>query len=75
MASSERYRSGMSQDGGGYEAYSAGDKRYGGGRSAPNVGPVRDKLGYAKRDRETKAKRNLALKRMQQDQGRKFEIM
>lgn len=69
-----RYR-GTATGGGGFSAYGAGTKRYGGGRSMPNLGPVGNKAGYAQRDREEAAKRNLRLKRMQRDLGMKFEIM
>lgn len=72
---SERYRSGMSQGGGGFQPFSAGIKSYGGGRSMPNVGRVRDRSGYAQRDREVQARRNLALKRIQKTQGSKFQVM
>lgn len=75
MGNAERYRSGMSSDGGGFRSQAAGNKTYGGGRSMPNLGPVQDKLGYAKRDAEQKARRNLTLKRIQAGQGLKFSIM
>lgn len=78
----ERYRSGMATGGGGFNSAAAGLKRYGGGRSVPNLGPVRDKLGYAKRDAAEKARRNLTLKRMKMDprspapgQGLNFKVM
>lgn len=50
--------------------YATGKKRYGGGRTAPNVGPVRDVLGYAQRDSKLRAKKNAVLRRMKgQDTG------
>lgn len=66
---------GVAKGGGGYSAYGAGAKRYGGGRSVPNLGAVRNRQGYAQRDREQAAMRNLRLKRMQRDLGLKFEVM
>lgn len=70
-----RYQSGMSVAGGGFNPYGAGAKRYGSGRRAPNIGNTGDPLGYAKRDREAVARRNLALRRMKQQQSRKFMVM
>lgn len=75
MGNAERYRSGMATGGGGFNSSAAGNKTYGGGRPQPNLGPTRDKLGYAKRDAEAKARRNLTLKRIQAGQGLKFSIM
>lgn len=47
----------------GYTPYAAGKKMYGGGRSAPNIGPS-DPIGYRERDRkkavQEAAKRRLA---------------
>lgn len=57
---------------GGFNPYSAGDKRYGpSGRSAPNVGPTsaQGKAGYNKRDAEAKRLRNAMLRRMQAQQS------
>lgn len=76
MAASNRYRTGFAAGGGGFQPYSAGPKRYGqSGLQTPNLGPTSDMLGYAKRDREAQAKRNLVLKRMQVQQGLKFRRM
>jgi hypothetical protein len=47
-----------------FNPYSAGKKYYGGGRSAPNIGPV-DPMGYAERDRQAQVRRNAVLKRLQ----------
>lgn len=38
--------------GGGFNNFAAGNKRYGAGRIAPNVGPVANKAGYVARDRK-----------------------
>lgn len=71
-----RYRTGFAQGGGGFQPYSAGPKRYGqAGLQAPNLGPVQDMSGYAKRDAEAAARRNLVLKRMQVQNGLKFTVM
>lgn len=54
-----------------YNAYGVGNKVYGGGRSAPNVGPVDDREGYMERDARGKMRRNALLRRMKvQQQGR-----
>lgn len=69
------YQTGMSRGGGSFTPYAAGYKHYGGGRSMPNLGPVQDKLGYAQRDREAAAKRNLTLKKIQRGFGMKFQVL
>ena len=46
-----------------FQAYAAGNKIYGAGRSNPTSGPV-DKLGYKERDAATRLKRNAMLRRM-----------
>jgi hypothetical protein len=60
--------------------YAAGDKIYGGGRSAPNVGPV-DPMGYHERDLKYQARREAMERRlkalkdknyMSPDVGREF---
>jgi hypothetical protein len=43
--------------------YAAGDKVYGGGRDAPNIGPV-DPSGYNERDLKYQARRDAILRRM-----------
>lgn len=50
---------------GGFNAFSAGKKIYGGGRSMPNIGPVADKLGYSRRDNEAAARKKAVLRRLQ----------
>lgn len=52
----------------GFNKYAAGRKMYGGGRDAPNIGPV-DKLGYKDRDAKARLKRNAVLRRMQASQS------
>jgi hypothetical protein len=53
------------QGGAGFNAYAAGAKVYGQGRSAPNVGPVSPnaKLGYAQRDAQNAARRAAFMQR------------
>lgn len=46
-------------------SYGAGAKHYGGGRSMPNIGPVKDKSGYKKRDRRLDSKRQALLNQLQ----------
>ncbi len=55
----------------GFNPYAAGKKIYGGGRSAPNIGPV-DKQGYRERDRKSRTMRTAMLRRMQKGQNREF---
>jgi hypothetical protein len=50
-----------------FQAYAAGNKVYGLGRSSPTNGPV-DKLGYRERDAKTRLKRNAMLRRMKAGQ-------
>lgn len=54
-----------------FNKYAAGRKLYGGGRDAPNIGPV-DKLGYKERDAENRLRRTAILRRMQASQQGKF---
>lgn len=42
-----------------FNSFAAGKKRYGGGRSMPNIGPVDDKLGYKTRDLKAAVMRRL----------------
>lgn len=51
-----------------FNPYGVGNKTYGTGRSAPNVGPVSDKSGYRMRDQQARMRRNALLKRMQKGQ-------
>ncbi len=46
-----------------YLPYAAGDKIYGGGRDAPNLGPV-DPTGYNERDLKYQARRSAVLRRL-----------
>lgn len=48
----------------GFNSYAAGAKRYGAGRSMPNIGPTSGQLGYAQRDNQAKARKNAILKRL-----------
>lgn len=52
-----------------FNPYAAGDKRYGAGRMAPNVGSVADVLGYATRDNKAKAKKAAIQRRLQSQMG------
>lgn len=52
----------------GFNAYAAGTKLYGSGRSNPTMGPV-DKLGYKERDRMQRARQNAIIKRLQNMQA------
>jgi hypothetical protein len=45
-----------------FNPYAAGKKTYGGGRSAPNIGPV-DPLGYRERDAE-RLRKNAAMQQL-----------
>ncbi len=47
--------------------YAAGDKIYGGGRDAPNLGPV-NPMGYRDRDLKYQARRTAILRRLQASQ-------
>jgi len=55
-----------------FNPYGVGDKVYGGGRSAPNIGPTRSPEGYRERDLKGKARRNAMLKRLQAMQGGRY---
>jgi hypothetical protein len=46
-----------------FNKYAAGNKIYGGGRSAPNIGPV-DPMGYKERDAKRRLQRNIALRKL-----------
>lgn len=50
-----------------FNPYAAGNKRYGGGRSMPNIGPVsgQGQMGYAQRDNQAKARKEAILRRLQ----------
>lgn len=51
------------QGGAGYNPLAAGQKVYGGGLSAPNVGPVQNRQGYAVRDAAGAARRDALIRR------------
>ena len=46
-----------------FNAYAAGKKHYGTGRSAPNVGKTANKTGYAQRDAQAAARKQAMLRR------------
>jgi hypothetical protein len=48
----------------GFNKYAAGRKVYGGGRSMPNIGPVRNKQGYNERDNKAAARKSALLRRL-----------
>lgn len=48
-----------------FNPYAAGNKRYGAGRSMPNIGPVAHPLGYSERDNKAQARKNAIMRRMQ----------
>lgn len=50
--------------GNGFTPYAAGKKRYGTGRSAPNVGATGNMAGYAMRDGKAAARRDALMRRM-----------
>lgn len=55
-----------------FQAYAAGNKIYGGGRSSPHIGGGLDRMGYRERDAATRLKRNAMLRRLKAGQGKKF---
>jgi hypothetical protein len=55
----------------GYLPYAAGDKIYGAGRDAPNIGPV-DPMGHATRDLKYQARRTAMLRRLQATQANDY---
>jgi hypothetical protein len=57
--------------GGQFNPYAAGDKVYGGGRSAPNIGPV-DPTGYRTRDLKYAARREAMERRLKAMKNRNF---
>lgn len=53
----------------GFNAFAAGDKRYGAsGASAPNIGPTANLVGYRERDLQANARKNAILRRMKDNQ-------
>lgn len=72
MADANNYLLGNSgRAGAGFNSFAAGKKVYEGSRSAPNVGPVRNKSGYQKRDRQVALQRNALLKKLQAKAGKR----
>lgn len=65
------YLSGAGQS---FNPYGAGRKVYGGGRSAPNVGPVSGagQLGYQERDMRGRLRRDALLARMKAGQQGRY---
>lgn len=55
-----------------FNPFSAGNKVYGMGRNAPNVGPVANREGYDERDRMARAKRNAMLRRLKAGQRGRY---
>lgn len=55
----------------GFQSYAAGAKRYGAGRSMPNIGNVSGTglQGYAKRDAEAKARKQAIMRRLKAQQS------
>lgn len=49
--------------GGGFNAYAAGNKAYGSGRPAPNVGQTANMTGYGQRDSRMAARRDAFMDR------------
>jgi hypothetical protein len=54
-----------------FNAYAAGNKVYGSGRSNPTMGPV-DPTGYLERDAAVRLKRNAMLRRLKAGQAGKY---
>lgn len=54
-----------------YLPYSAGNKIYGGGRDAPNIGPV-DPMGHRERDLKYQARRDAMLRRLEAIKNKNF---
>jgi hypothetical protein len=67
-----RYSLGSAGNGGGFNAYAAGNKQYGSGRSNPTMGPV-DRTGYIDRQAALAARRNAILRRLQGVNGQYIE--
>lgn len=55
----------------GFNSYAAGKKRYGGGRSMPNIGPVSGmgQQGYNERDQKAKARKSAVMRRLKGQMG------
>lgn len=55
-----------------FNPYGAGQKIYGSGRSAPNIGPTSSPEGYAERDLQARARRRAMLNRLKASQRGRF---
>lgn len=55
-----------------FNPFGAGQKVYGGGRYAPNVGPTSSPDGYRTRDMVAKARRQAMLKRLKANQRGRY---
>ena len=55
-----------------FNPYGAGQKVYGSGRSAPNIGPTSSPEGYRTRDLQAKARREAMLNRLKAGQQGRF---
>ncbi len=55
-----------------FNPYAAGDKIYGGGRDAPNLGPVNGLTGYRERDLKYQARRTAMQRRLKALQSNNF---
>lgn len=55
----------------GFNPYAAGSRRYGSGRSMPNIGPVSGSglLGYSQRDNQAKARKDAIVRRLKAQQS------
>lgn len=53
-----------------FNSYAAGSKRYGGGRSMPNIGAMSSQglMGYATRDQSAKARKDAIMRRLKAQQ-------
>lgn len=59
---------------GSFQPYAAGPKRYGGGRTAPNLGPVTNTQGYKERDLRNKVyKKRMMQKLKKRQQGQEAD--
>ena len=55
-----------------FNPYGAGQKIYGSGRSAPNIGPTQSPEGYRTRDMAARTRRQALLKRLQAGQRGRY---
>lgn len=55
-----------------FNPYGAGQKVYGSGRSAPNIGPTNSPQGYRERDKAGAARRNAMLRRLKSSQRGRY---